>query len=96
MQDGSRFIENHSTTSYHPHISDGTANSVIGIMSRLDGHTAGTAHLMITSRTNGLMFIGTLTRYMDGVPECLWIVERVKLGETKLGMRPYKEASRTP
>jgi hypothetical protein len=28
MQDGSRFIGNHPTTSYHPNISDGTANSV--------------------------------------------------------------------
>jgi hypothetical protein len=28
MQDGSRFIGNHPTTSYHPNIADGTANSV--------------------------------------------------------------------
>ena len=56
----------------------------IGIKSRLDGHTAGSAHLMNISRTNGLTFKGTLTRCMDGILERLWIVKRVKPGKTKL------------
>ena len=56
----------------------------IRIKSRLDGHMAGSVHLMSISQTNGITLKGISIHSMDGVLECQWIVEPAKLGKKKV------------
>lgn len=46
---------------------------------------AGSVHMMLINRTNGLTFKGISTHSMDGILECHLIVEPAKLRKKKLG-----------